>query len=60
MSAKRTIRDYFCENIWVTTSGHFSTDCPYENYNDACTWFDGIDSLKEDDKLKIGRDNARK
>ncbi len=22
---KKTIRDYFNENIWVTTSGHFST-----------------------------------
>jgi len=22
---KKTIRDYFAENIWVTTSGHFST-----------------------------------
>lgn len=22
---KKTIRDYFAENIWITTSGHFST-----------------------------------
>lgn len=22
---KKTIRDYFAQNIWVTTSGHFST-----------------------------------
>jgi 2,3-dihydroxybenzoate decarboxylase len=34
----------------------FSTDFPY---HDACTWFDGIERLKEDEKLKIGRDNAR-
>lgn len=25
VSMKKTIRDYFNENIWVTTSGHFST-----------------------------------
>ena len=25
MVAKRTIRDYFAENIWITTSGNFST-----------------------------------
>lgn len=37
----------------------FSTDYPFENYRDACTWFDGIEGLKEGDKEKIGRDNAR-
>ncbi|KAK3717047.1 hypothetical protein LTR37_006102 [Vermiconidia calcicola] len=25
LDCKRTIRDYFQENIWITTSGHFST-----------------------------------
>nr|7WMB_A Chain A, Amidohydrolase 2 [Aspergillus oryzae]7WMB_B Chain B, Amidohydrolase 2 [Aspergillus oryzae] len=24
-TCKKTIRDYFAENIWITTSGHFST-----------------------------------
>jgi 2,3-dihydroxybenzoate decarboxylase len=38
----------------------FSTDYPFENYKDACTWFDGINSLKEGDKVKIGRENAKK
>jgi 2,3-dihydroxybenzoate decarboxylase len=79
MPAKKTIRDYFCENIWITTSGHFSTptlkycieefgnadrimfstDYPFENYKDPCSWFDGISGLKRGDKVKIGRDNAR-
>ena len=26
VSMKKTIRDYFSENIWITTSGHFSTN----------------------------------
>lgn len=25
LSIKKTIREYFNENIWITTSGHFST-----------------------------------
>jgi 2,3-dihydroxybenzoate decarboxylase len=25
LSCKKTIRDYFAENLWITTSGHFST-----------------------------------
>jgi 2,3-dihydroxybenzoate decarboxylase len=25
LDCKKTIRDYFRENIWITTSGHFST-----------------------------------
>lgn len=25
LSCKKTIRDYFAENIWITTSGHFSS-----------------------------------
>lgn len=25
LSCKKTIRDYFRENVWITTSGHFST-----------------------------------
>lgn len=25
LSCKKTIRDYFAQNIWITTSGHFST-----------------------------------
>lgn len=37
----------------------FSTDFPFENYHDACTWFDGVEGLKEGDKVKIGRDNAK-
>jgi 2,3-dihydroxybenzoate decarboxylase len=79
LSIKKTIRDYFRENIWITTSGHFSTptlkycieelggadrimfstDYPFENYHDACTWFDGIEELEVGVKEKIGRDNAK-
>jgi 2,3-dihydroxybenzoate decarboxylase len=79
MPVERTIRDYFRENIWITTSGNFSTatlkycieelgnadrimfstDYPFENYRDACSWFDEINGLKDCDKEKIGRDNAR-
>lgn len=33
----------------------FLTDYPFENYQDACTWFDEIEGLKEGDKEKIGR-----
>lgn len=36
----------------------FSTDYPFENCKDACTWFDEIAGLKEGDKEKIGRDNS--
>jgi len=77
-TCKKTIREYFAENIWITTSGHFSTptlkytieevgadrilfsiDYPFENFDDACTWFDDI-QLDEETKKKIGKDNAKK
>lgn len=77
-TCKKTIREYFAQNIWITTSGHFSTktlkyvidelgsadrimfstDYPFECYEDACTWFDGL-KLDDGDKEKIGRDNAK-
>ncbi|KAK7517910.1 amidohydrolase family protein [Phyllosticta citriasiana] len=78
LSCKKTIRDYFAENIWITTSGHFSSptlnyclqevgadrilfsiDYPFESFEDACGWYDGV-VLNEVDKKKIGRDNAKK
>jgi len=78
MVAKKTIYEYFKDNIWLTTSGQFSTivlqfcislvgadrilysvDYPYETYQDAGTWFDGVD-INTRDKLKIGRENAKK
>lgn len=78
LDCKRTIKDYFQDNIWITTSGHFSTqtlsfcqtmlgsdrilfsiDYPFENFHDACTWFDGAE-LSLADKAKIGRENAKK
>lgn len=37
----------------------FSTDWPFENVDHACTWFDAA-SISEADRLKIGRENARK
>ncbi|KAK8177509.1 amidohydrolase family protein [Phyllosticta citrichinensis] len=78
LGCKKTIRDYFAENIWITTSGHFSSptlnyclqevgadrilfsiDYPFESFEDACGWYDGV-VLNEVDKKKIGRDNAKK
>lgn len=78
-TCKKTIREYFAQNIWITTSGHFSTptlkytieelggadrilfsiDYPFENFDDACTWFDGME-LDEKTKRKIGKENAQK
>ena len=79
-TCKRTIREYFATNIWVTTSGHFSTpalkmtleeigadrilfsiDYPFENFHDACTWYDGLEGkLDAEEYAKIGRKNAEK
>ncbi|RDW83498.1 hypothetical protein BP5796_04989 [Coleophoma crateriformis] len=78
MIAKKTIYEYFKDNIWLTTSGQFSTvvlqmcvnlvgadrilysvDYPYECYQDASNWFDNV-NLNTRDKLKIGRENAKK
>lgn len=78
MDCKKTIREYFNENIWITTSGHFSTttlnfclaqvssdrilfsvDYPFETFDDGCTWFDNME-LNTQDRLKIGRENAKK
>ncbi|RBR16872.1 uncharacterized protein FIESC28_06787 [Fusarium coffeatum] len=78
LSCKLTIREYFARNLWITTSGHFSTptlkycmeevgadrilfsiDYPFENFSDACTWYDGL-TIDEGDKRKIGKDNAKK
>ncbi|KAI6973354.1 2,3-dihydroxybenzoate [Hortaea werneckii] len=75
---KKTIRDYFAQNIWITTSGNFSSpllqlcmtevsadrilfsiDYPFEQFEDACVWFDKVE-LNKIDKLKIGRENAKK
>lgn len=63
---KKTIYDYFKTNIWVTTSGNFSTptlkyvldylgpervlfsvDYPYETIEDAVTWWDKDQRIKE-------------
>lgn len=35
----------------------FSTDWPFENVDHAASWFDGA-SISENDRIKIGRDNA--
>ena len=76
--AKKPIRDYFCANFHITTSGNFntqslidamlvlgadrimfSTDWPFENIDHAATWFDAC-PISEPDRLKIGRENARR
>ena len=36
----------------------FSVDYPFEIHDEAAAWFDACE-IKEDDRLKIGRDNAR-
>jgi 2,3-dihydroxybenzoate decarboxylase len=75
-TCKKTIREYFAQNIWITTSGNFSSptlnlcmtevgadrilfsiDYPFENFHDACTWFDATE-LNDVDKRKIGKSNA--
>lgn len=77
-TCKKTIREYFAQNIWITTSGHFSTptlhycmtevgadrilfsiDYPFENFHDACDWFDKAE-VNDVDRRKIGKDNAKK
>ena len=37
----------------------FSTDWPFENIDHAAVWFDGC-PISEPDRIKIGRDNARR
>jgi gamma-resorcylate decarboxylase len=37
----------------------FSTDWPFENIDLAAQWFDAA-TISEDDRRKIGRDNARR
>ena len=37
----------------------FSTDWPFENIDHAAVWFDAC-PISENDRLKIGRDNARR
>lgn len=79
LDCKKTIREYFNENIWITTSGHFSTptleycikeigaerilfsiDYPFEKFEDACDWYDGVELDGPDTVKKIGRENAKK
>lgn len=79
LSCKKTIREYFAQNIWITTSGHFSTptleycikeigherilfsiDYPFESFEDACNWYDGVTLDKAETVKAIGRDNAKK
>lgn len=37
----------------------FSVDYPFECFKDACEWYNGAE-LNRNDKLKIGRENAKK
>jgi len=74
---KKKVSEYFNENFYVTTSGHFnsktllnaiaeigvdrmmfSVDYPYEDIQDAASWFDQA-LLSENDRRRIGRENAR-
>ncbi|KAF2247627.1 2,3-dihydroxybenzoic acid decarboxylase [Trematosphaeria pertusa] len=78
LACKKTIREYFNENIWITTSGHFSTttlnfclaevgaerilfsvDYPFENFSDACEWFDGAE-MSTGTRAMIGGKNAKR
>ena len=75
-TCKKTIREYFAQNIWITTSGNFSTptlnlclnevgadrilfsiDYPFENFKDACVWYDDL-VINDVDKRKMGKGNA--
>ncbi|KXT15301.1 hypothetical protein AC579_2803 [Pseudocercospora musae] len=79
LDCKKTIREYFAQNIYITTSGHFSTptleycikeigvdrilfsiDYPFESFEDACNWYDGVTLDGEENVKKIGRENAKK
>ena len=76
--AKKKVSDYYSQNFYVTTSGHFHTkamlnsiselgvdrlmfavDYPYEYIQSATTWFNNA-LLSENDRIKIGRENARR
>jgi len=37
----------------------FSIDYPFENFHDACDWFDKAE-INDVDRRKIGKDNAKK
>lgn len=37
----------------------YSVDYPFEKHEDAASWFDHCE-ISDNDRLKIGRDNARK
>lgn len=37
----------------------FSIDYPFENFHDACDWFDKAE-VNDVDRRKIGKDNAKK
>jgi gamma-resorcylate decarboxylase len=71
---KRSLGEYFRENVYVTTSGNFRTpsllstmldrilyavDYPFESFEDASRWFDNCE-ISETDRNKIGRENARR
>lgn len=79
MKAKHPVYHYFKNNIWITTSGHYSTDTllycmkhlgtdrilfsidtAYEYTKEGATWWDDITEISEEDKVKMGRDNAIK
>lgn len=74
--ATKTVSEYFSQNFYITTSGHFHTkalvdsiaeigidrvmfsvDTPYEDVEEAATWFDDA-VISDNDRQKIGRENA--
>lgn len=49
----------FCCNEVGSDRILFSVDYPFEKFEDACDWFDGME-CNTADRLKIGRENAKK
>ncbi|KAI8147241.1 hypothetical protein BJV82DRAFT_710513 [Fennellomyces sp. T-0311] len=65
MVAKKTLKEYFDQNLWITTPSHFSNEtfnyCISQvDIHHACNWYDHKTEMGTVDKLKIVRENAKK
>ncbi len=62
---KRLLGDYFCDatlrcviDMVGTEKLCFCSDFPFERMQDAADWFDNTSVISDDERQKIGRDNA--
>jgi len=62
-----TIAGNFCSHTLTDTITEvgvdrilFAADYPFERMTEAAEWFDNLDVISEEDRLKIGRTNAEK